>query len=149
MTEQFKKHLDVLSQNEKLDLEVKNIEENGAPFVLHLPFDEQAGLRGRRAERRVAGAWDVPLGQWLKEKSTKSARLGRSPLALSQSGAEFYETIDMALSEGGIYVAEALKRTRWLEKGGMTMNERATFNKRLGPVYRKLREMGYSEKDLS
>lgn len=149
MTEQFKKHLDVLSQNEKLDLEVKNIEENGAPFVLHLPFDEQSGLRGRRAERRVAGAWDVPLGQWLKEKSTRSARLGRSQLALSQSGEEFYDTIDNVLKDEGIYAAEAVKRTRWLEKGGMNMNERQIFNKRLGPVYRKLREMGYSEKDLS
>ena len=108
--------------------------------------------------------WNIPYKQFLEERMRRNIENGRqepeaakrdlalsleekSGLYLSQTGAEFYDTIDNTVAEVGVVPAELQKLAthtpRLRGEVGQIFIEKMLF-----PIYVRLREKGYRRDDL-
>ncbi len=73
---------------------------------------------------------------------------GYSQLYINQTRREFFDTIDRVIKETGISVSRIKKLQGLRNKPGIKKDSWQVLYKLVFPVYKKLREMGYTNADL-
>lgn len=110
-----------------------------------IPEDNRLFRTYREKERRL-GYWDKKLREVVSEEGAKQ----HSELRLSQTGQEFYETIDRVISEIDTNgeIREAITRLCNVQNANERGKAQDELEEKIIPVFARLVAMGYSMEEL-